>query len=432
MRWAVAAGSVVLMVVVGVGVYAQWTRRTTAGAVQAVVGSISDSVVATGRVVPVTEVAVANKIPGRIKRILVVEGAEVRTGQPIIEFDNHEYATQVQQAEARLATTQADVQLSQRTVEAAKARWIEAKSGARPQEIARARADVEQAQERMKNAEVERTRLKKLLDDGLVARSQYDTADTEAQVSRARFRSAEQMLSLVIAGPKPETIAAMWAQVREAEAALRRAESQVVQARADVDYARAVLKTTVLESTVNGKVTRKLVEPGEAVDIGMPLLIVADVGRTLVKAEVDETDAGKLAVGQPAEVTSDAYPGRIFRGTVIEIGQAIGKRKIRPEDPAKIQDMKVLETKIEIGEGGNDLKLGMTVDARIITARKSGVVMVPRTAIPSGIKEAMVQVIGSGGQERRRVAFGVSDRNNVEISHGIRAGERFIIDPAGR
>lgn len=417
-----------LLAVIGVGAYAQWIRRVPAGAVQAIVGSISETVVATGRVVPVTEVAVANKIPGRIKRVLVAEGAEVRAGQPIIEFDNHEYATQVQQAEARLATAEAEVKLGQRSVEAARARWLEAKSGARPQEIARARADVDQAQERMKNAELERSRLKKLLDDGLVARSQYDTADTEAQVARARFRSAEQMLSLVKAGPKPETIAAMWAQVREAEASLQRAQSQVVQARADVDYARAVLKTTVLESTVDGKVTRKLVEPGEAVDIGMPLLIVADVGRTLVKAEVDETDAGKLTVGQPAEVTTDAYPGRVFRGTVVEIGQSIGKRKVRPEDPAKIQDMKVLETKIEIADGGSDLKLGMTVDAKVITARKSGVVMVPRATIPSGIKEATVNVIVGGGQERRRVAFGVSDRNNVEISQGIRAGERFIVE----
>ena len=432
MRWGVGAGALLLAAVIAVGTYAQWVGRNKIPTVEAIVGSISENVVATGRVAPVTEIAIANKIPGRIKRVLVAEGTEVRVGQAIIEFDNHEYATQVQQADARLSTAQADVRLAQRSLEAARARWVEAKSGSRPQEIARARADLDQAQQRWLNAELERKRLKRLFDTELIARSQYDAADTEAQVARARVRSAEEFLSLVIAGPKPETIAAMWAQVKEAEAAHRRAESQVTQAQADVEYARAVLKTTVLESTLNGKVTRKLVEPGEAVDVGMPLVIVADVTRTLVKAEIDETDAAKLRLGNPADVTSEAFPGRIFRGTIVEIGQAVGKRKIRPDDPAKIQDTKVLEAKIELGEDGNDLKLGMTVDAKIVTAQRSGVVMIPRSAVPSGAREATVQVLAGSRQERRRLALGVSDRHHVEVSQGIRPGERVVVQSGAR
>ncbi len=66
---------------------------------------------------------------------------------------------------------------------------------------------------------------------------------------------------------------------------------------------------------------------------------------------MDETDVGKLALGQGAEVTAEAYPGRVFLGKIIEIGQAVGKREVTPEDPAKIQDMKGLETKIEVTEG---------------------------------------------------------------------------------
>jgi HlyD family secretion protein len=440
-RWGLVSGIILIAAVIAGGVwaqwprvrvYAQWLRATNARTVGATIGTIAEAVVATGRVVPVTEVAMANKIPGRIKRVLIEEGAQVRLGQPIVEFDSHEYATQVQQAETRLATAQADVSLARRSVETARARWVEAKSGSRPQEIARARADVDQAQERWKNADGERNRLRRLLDDGLIARSQYDAAETEAQVARARLRSAEAILSLAIAGPKSETIAAMWAQVREAEAALGRAQTQVAQARADVEYARAVLKTTVLESSVEGKVMRKLVEPGEAVDIGMPLVIIADVARTLVKAEVDETDAAKLRLGQQADVTSDAFPQRVFRGTVIEIGQAIGKRRVRPEDPAKIQDMKVLETKIEITEGGDDLKMGMTVDARIITAAKTAVVIIPRTAVPGGAREAAARVVAGGREEARRLVFGVSDGQHIEVVEGIRAGERLVLDSVGR
>ena len=79
--------------------------------------------------------------------------------------------------------------------------------------------------------------------------------------------------------------------------------------------------------------TRKLVEPGEVVEVGAPLLVLGDTRRIIVRAEVDETDIGNLAVGQPARITADAYPGRIFPGKVYEIGQMIGKRKVRPEDP---------------------------------------------------------------------------------------------------
>ncbi len=80
-------------------------------------------------------------------------------------------------------------------------------------------------------------------------------------------------------------------------------------------------------------------------------------------AESDETDLGHLAIGQKAEVTADAFPGRVFAARVFEIGQAVGKRKVRPEDPAKIQDMKVFETKLELLDANTEFKLGMTARA---------------------------------------------------------------------
>lgn len=92
-----------------------------------------------------------------------------------------------------------------------------------------------------------------------------------------------------------------------------------------------------------------------AAQIRAPLMVLGDVAKVIVKAEEDETDVGKLALGQAAEVTADAYPGRVFPGKIIEIGQAVGERKVKPEDPAKIQGMKVIETKIEVTEGDADL-----------------------------------------------------------------------------
>ncbi len=116
---------------------------------------------------------------------------------------------------------------------------------------------------------------------------------------------------------------------RRSEAELRRAESQVRQAQAELGVARAALGSTVVESTLDGKVTRKLVEPGEAVDISMPLMILGDLQKIIVKAEVDETDVGKLAAGAARRGHGGCLSrDESFRVAVYEMGQSVGKRKV--------------------------------------------------------------------------------------------------------
>ena len=403
-----------------------WLPGRTEPTVAATTGTIEQRVVAVGRVEPVTEVTIANKIPGRIKAVLVKEGDMVVAGQPLIRFDSDEYATQVRMARTRVETAQADVRRVQQGLEAARARWVEARSGARPQEIEAARAEVQQARQRWENLERERLRAKRLYEASLVARSDYDRAESDADVARGRINAAEQALKLLEAGPKPETVATALAHVREAEAEVKRAESQVSQATAQVEHQEALLRTTVVESTLNGRVTRKLVEPGEAVDVGAPLVVVGDVHKIIVKAEVDETDVGKLALGQNAAITADAYPGRIFPGKVYELGQTVGKRKIRPDDPTRMQDMKVLETKIEVTEGGADIKLGMTVDVKILVAYKEKVLVIPKRLVPPGAAEATVRVAGPAGAEARSIKLGMRDDERVEVTAGLSPGDRVL------
>ena len=425
--------AVFVIVVLGAAVWVgldSWRRGRAEAYTVAGVGSISQVVVATGRVAPVTEITLANKIPGRIKRVLVKEGDPVKVDQPLVVFDDAELAADLRTTEARVAAARADVRKAHLAVAAARARWAEVKSGPRSQEVERAKAEVDEARQKWENAEIERSRLGRLLAGGFIARSQYDAAAMETDVAKARLRSATERLSLVEAGAKPETIHSAWTQVEEAEGDQRRAETHVRQALAERDRARATLKTATIESPVDGKVTRKLVEPGEAVDVGVPLMVLADTRKTIVKAEVDETDLGKLRVGQQADVTADAFPGRTFPATIYEIGQAVGKRKIRPDDPVKIQDMKVLETKLEILQGADELKLGMTVDVRINVATRTNVLVVPRSAVQLGRGEALVSVLGPNGPERRRIRVGLWDDARVEVTAGLTSGERVLLRPA--
>ena len=416
-----------LLVVVAVGGWKAWPRVFPPATLVVAAGTIVDTVVATGRVSPLTEVTLANGIPGRIKSVLVKEGDRVEKGQPVIVFDDHELLAEVRAADARIETARAEVQTARRSLDAARARWVEVKSGARPEELRRARAEVAEARQRADTAEIERTRLAELLKNSYVSRSQHDTAAMEAAVSKSRVRVAEESLALLLAGPKPETVAAAWSQVEEAKSSLQRAEVRVRQATAERDRTRAAVTTARVESTVDGTVTKKLVEPGEAVDISMPLMIIGDTSKIIVKADVDETDLGKLRIGQEADVTADTYPGRVFRAVVYEIAPAVGKRKVRPEDPVKIQDMKVLETKLEVLEGTEALKFGMTVDVKIHIARKENVVVIPRTSVERGTRETTVSVMGRNGPEPRRVTLGAANESWVEVTDGLTAGERLVV-----
>jgi multidrug efflux pump subunit AcrA (membrane-fusion protein) len=419
----------ILIVFVGFGAWGYWTAARLFLAetgIPATMGTLSTIVAATGRVAPLTEVTLANKIPGRIKAVLVKEGDFVEVGQPVVLFDDQEALARIRMAEMGIQTAHAEIGRARSAVEAARARWMEVKSGARPQEIARAEAEGEQARQRWQSAETERARFNRLLAGGYIGRSQYEVFATEASVARARLQAAEESLNLLVAGAKPESVQSAFAQVQEAENHLKQVQSRLAQAMAERDHAQAVWRTSTVTSTINGKVTRKLVEPGEAVDIGTAVVVVADVQKIIVKAEIDETDLGKLTLGQRAEVTAEAYPGRVFPASVYEIGQSVGKRKMKTEDPLKIGDLKVLESKLELTNNPEELKLGMTVDVRIIVAHKANAILLPKTLVPLGSKSTVVTVAGPKGPETRTITLGTWGDSGVEVTSGLRAGDRVL------
>jgi HlyD family secretion protein len=98
---------------------------------------------------------------------------------------------------------------------------------------------------------------------------------------------------------------------------------------------------------------------------------VADTRRLRVRADVDETDVARIAVGQPAWVTADAYGSRRFEGTVVRVGSVLGRKNIRTDEPAEKQDTKVLETLIELAPDAR-LPVGLRVDVFIGEPRRDG------------------------------------------------------------
>jgi len=203
-------------------------------------------------------------------------------------------------------------------------------------------------------------------------------------------------------------------------------------ARAHLDMAEAQLNDMYILSPLSGKIVSKYREPGESVKAGVPILSLSDVSSIRVRAEIDEDDVGHLSLGQTAEISSDAYPGRVFTGTVIEIGERVGRRSIKLEDPSKIADSKILEAKIELPEAAkSELKLGMTVDVKIDVARRDHVLVIPRGAIQEdkiGYYVTMAEDGRVGAKpDIRRVVLGAKDRWDVEVLQGLNENEKVVM-----
>ncbi|MEK6690512.1 MAG: efflux RND transporter periplasmic adaptor subunit [Nitrospirota bacterium] len=140
----------------------------------------------------------------------------------------------------------------------------------------------------------------------------------------------------------------------------------------------SALEDMVIRAPFSGRVVKKYKEIGETVgSLTSPeyILKIADVGRIKVRAEVEESDIGKVVIGQKALIKADAYPGVDFMGEVVKVGYSVGKKRLRSDDPRERIDTKVIETEIElkdIKKIKDKIKIGMTVEVKIeINSNKS-------------------------------------------------------------
>jgi multidrug resistance efflux pump len=301
-------------------------------------------VAAEGKVeaMPGSEVEVGSELEGRIAEMFVEEGTSVKKGDLIARMENQDIQAKLKEAEADAA--------------ASRAKYREVATGARDEELRRADATYEKAAADTEAARKEAERYAQLNQKGIVSRSSYDEIERAYRVAAGRQKEAAEERNLLKAGPKKDTLTYYQDSSRKADASAL--------------YYRTILDKTRIVSPINGKVIRKYLQRGELVskEFQPYIVAVADPERARINAEVDETDIGKFAVGDPAEVSSSAYPGQVFAGTVTEIADYAGLRKITPNNPAKNRDMKIVQVKIELKQR-TALKLGMTVDVRILPAR---------------------------------------------------------------
>ena len=258
-------------------------------------------------------VTVASKFPGRVQELLVREGATVTQGQVLIRLDDSQTAARVQQAKHAAEALEAQVQAAHATLAILNLDVPLAIERAEAQ-VAKAKDTVDKALSVEREARSDAQRFRDLAEKDEASIQQRDQATMRWEVAQKEIASSRSALTQA----KKELAQAElgWKRIHAKESDVSALESQRDQAYAVLDEAESVLKDLTIVAPTNGTVTTRMVDVGEVVAAGTPLLELVDLDRLYLKVYVPEVQIGKLRLDLPARIFTDAFPDQPFDATV--------------------------------------------------------------------------------------------------------------------
>ena len=351
-------------------------------------GTMVRSVVATGRIEPITKVEIKSKANGIIERLLADVDQVVEAGQVLGELDKENLT-------ARLREARANLQAAEAAREAAVAQL-------RKNEIEAEGPDVEFARR-------SRARARQLFDQRLISQSSLDEATTAVEQAENRQRAAEGQLAVARA-----RVAEAAANVAQARAAVERADEELANA-----TIRAPIRATVLTRDVEvGSPVSSILNLGANATLVMTL---GDIEQVFVRGRVDESDIGRVRVGQPARITTETFRDRIFEGRVAQISP-IGVER---------DNVTTFEVEVSIDNPGKELKANMTANAEIVLEEFPGSLLLPEAAVTfDAHRNAYVDLVDASertGVRRVPVKVGVGNGARVQVLEGVEAGDRVVL-----
>ena len=341
-RTALAIGLSAFLLTATLIVASQRSRQTTTAAPMTPNSQAPLLIAGPGRVEPYSEdIKIGSELSGRLKSVNVEEGDTIHRRQVIAELENSDYRAQVESARANVLAKEAALR--------------KVVNGARRQERDEAWSSVNEAKAVMENSRSEFQRRQQLFAAGVVSREEMERFAREADVARAKYDAAVQQHALVDD------------HAREEDRSLAEADFQL--ANGQLAEAEARYEKTFIRSPIDGTVLRKHHRAGECVSnsstVPDPILTIGDRKVLRVRVDVDETDVSKVRVGQSAYVTADAFGNQKFWGHVVRVGQQLGPKNVRTDEPAEKVDTKILETLVQL-DPGSELPDGLRVDAFIL------------------------------------------------------------------
>jgi HlyD family secretion protein len=374
-------------------------------------GPIQQTVMATGRVIPNFEVDIKAKASGTIVRLPYDVSDRVNRGDLLVQLDPLDESRNVAQTAAqssalgaRTRQTAADLATARRRLQT---------------ERDRAEATIASARAKANQSRIQRQRLEQLVQQEYISRAEFDSgvaADLQAQaeLENALVRRDE------IANEQKALVANVSA-VQAASAEARASQYTLLNAKRRLSETRIV-------SPISGIVTSRTAQLGTIVASGISnvgggtsLMAVADVSRLYVLASVDESDIGQVRVGQPVNITADAFPGQTFGGVV----ERIASKGIN------LNNVITFEVKIRLTQSQQPLKTEMTTNISILTAEKPRALLVPSDAVSVGADGSQVRVLVKHKDTwkplTRKVRTGLINATHTEIVSGLKAGENVVL-----
>jgi HlyD family secretion protein len=351
-------------------------------------GDLAKSVVATGKIEAITKVEVKSKASGIVEKLLVDYGDQVKRGQVLAELDK-------QQIQAQVNQTQASLEAAEAAARAAEADLERAKYDAEGPDVPMLKRAYERAQQMAKDGVVSAA----ALDD---AQRNYELAVNKQSLGKANMVSAA--------------------------AKLKQAQAQVSQARAQLAEKQEEYRNSTIVAPIEGTVLSRDVEAGDAVSsilvLGSSATLVMTLGDThevYVKGKVDESDIGRVYIGQPARIKVESYKDRTFSGKVT---------KISPMGVEK-DNVTTFEVRVSIDNAKGELKSQMTANAEILLEEHKGILMVPEGAlIYDKERKASIEIPDPNAKDGRKklaVTVGISNGSKTELLSGLKEGQQVIL-----
>ncbi|HEY1648568.1 MAG TPA: efflux RND transporter periplasmic adaptor subunit [Terracidiphilus sp.] len=351
-------------------------------------GDVAQSVVATGKIQPITQVEVKSKASGIVEDLFVDINDHVTKGQKLAQLDQQEIVAQVDAQRAQLGSAEANVSTFQADIE-------QDKVNAAAPDLPMYKATLD------RNLEMQR--------EGIVSRQTLDDANKDYLAALTRRNSAQ-------------------AQVGVDTARLKQAKAQVLASQATLNQLEEQLSYTTIVAPMDGVILSRDVEIGDAVSsilvLGSTATLIMTEGDTrqvYVQGKVDEADIANVYLGQPARIKVESFRDRPFYGKVT---------KIAPMGVEK-DNVTTFEVRVSINNPGGELKANMTANAEILMDEHKNVLTVPENAvIYDAQKNASVQIPDKhekDGARKVAVKVGLSNGSVTEIASGLKEGDQVVL-----
>ena len=433
----VLIGVVVAGVLIGIVVFSVNQANKGVVTVQTAKVATQDDLVsivtASGEIKPTTYTNVTAQGFGRITEILVKEGDHIKKGDKLLLQDNVQASADVQAQGAAINSAESGVQAAEASYKAAQ-------------------ADLVSQQANMEKAKLDWDRGQGLYKDGLIPKQDFDQRKSTYDAAAAAVDSSR-------------------ARVQSMKAQLEQTRAQVNQGQAVLKRQKDVLSKTVYTSPINGIVSYlpekvgDYVVPGITNTNGSFLMTLSDMSVVTAEVKVDETDIVNVKLGQAADVTIDAVPGKIFTGKVTEIGSQATLRSsglATTQSTTSTQEAKDFKVVVRLDSPPDNLRPGLSTTAKIKTAEKKSVIAIPIQALAvrmrKDLEEAAKNAKGQGnsgvtlaapppaspgdpnkqeiqgvfvvnGKKAvfRPVETGITGVTNIEVTKGLQVGDEIVV-----